>query len=258
MTDHSKEVRVFVAIAMRLYRDGVIEALLGHDDLAIVGRWNGETETRLIAAASPDVVLLNGWGATSTDVVSEFNRVVPRAQVVIVGIPDGEQHVVACAESGAAGFLTVDASINDLVAVIRGAVRGEVVCSPRSAAALMRRVAARAACDPEHGIDPEPSLTAREWEVIELIDMNFSNKAIANRLQIELSTVKNHVHNVLQKLEVTRRGEVSGRARRLRARSSVKLVGSPQSKHYDAGAQSPLQDSPSPASSLPELWAVES
>ena len=119
--------------------------------------------------------------------------------------------MVPLVEAGAAGYLTRDASLRDLFAALSSAVRDEVLCSPRIVASLARRLARLAE---QHATRPTPaSLTAREAEVVGLLDAGLSNKEIATRLCIELPTVKNHVHHILEKLHVNRRGEAAARLR---------------------------------------------
>lgn len=119
--------------------------------------------------------------------------------------PDSERDIVATAEAGIGGYVPPDASIEDLVEAVKHAARGEMICSPRVAAALARRIATLASNRPVGSA--APSLTAREMEVLELLEIGLSNKQIANRLSIRLATVKNHVHSILAKLNVRRRGE---------------------------------------------------
>jgi len=98
-------------------------------------------------------------------------------------------------------------------------VRGEAVCSPRVAGALLRRIAALAT---DGRSDRVPAhLTKREREIMGLIDEGLSNKEIAKRLRIEVATVKNHVHNILEKLQVHRRGEAAARVRAALPRRAV-------------------------------------
>ena len=89
-----------------------------------------------------------------------------------------------------------------------------VVFSPRLAGTLLRRIGALAR--ERHDDEPDVRLTARETQILALIDDGLANKEIASRLHISLPTVKNHVHNLLEKLDVTRRGEAVARARALR------------------------------------------
>jgi len=104
-----------------------------------------------------------------------------------------------------------DGTLADLRAVIESVARGEVVCSPRIAASLLRRIADLAA--EREPPPPELRLTSREIEIVELIDQGLSNKEIAQRLSIALPTVKNHVHSILDKLHVHRRAEAAARLR---------------------------------------------
>jgi DNA-binding NarL/FixJ family response regulator len=131
-----------------------------------------------------------------------MKRLVPGVPIVALGVPDVEGDVLACAEAGIAGYVTREASLEELVAVVRSAVQGELRCSPRIAAGLLRRLSALS----EHGPSaPRVRLTARQREIVRLIGQDLSNKEIAHRLGIEVATVKNHVHNLLEKLNVHRR-----------------------------------------------------
>src|SRR5262249_26135221 len=116
------------------------------------------------------------------------------------------------AEAGIHGYVTRDGSVNDVVVAIQSAVRGEVACSPRVAALLFQRVATLS--EATHGVQARPMLTRRELEIAGLITEGLSNKEIARSLRISSATVKNHVHNVLEKLQIRRRGEAAARLRR--------------------------------------------
>src|SRR2546421_13075479 len=138
-----------------------------------------------------------------------------------LSVREGEDHgdVLASAEAGAIAYVPREASLEDLVAVIECAVRGEAVCSPRVAGALLRRIAVLAT---DGRSDRVPArLTKREREIMGLIDEGLSNKEIAKRLRIEVATVKNHVHNILEKLQVHRRGEAAARVRAALPRRAV-------------------------------------
>jgi DNA-binding NarL/FixJ family response regulator len=104
-----------------------------------------------------------------------------------------------------AGFVGLDGSIADVVAAVQSAIRGELECSPRTAGMLLRRVSAASTLD---------ELTRREREIMRLMTDGLSNKQIARALDIRVATVKNHVHSILGKLGVQRRGEVAAGARK--------------------------------------------
>jgi DNA-binding NarL/FixJ family response regulator len=123
--------------------------------------------------------------------------------VVALAAPESEEDIIALAEAGVLGYVTRDESLDNLVTTIESVARDEMACSPWMATVLVRRVQALAAERP----GPTQRLTAREAEILELIAQGLSNKEIAARLFIEVTTVKNHVHNILEKLGVSRREE---------------------------------------------------
>ncbi len=166
---------------------------------------------RALRGQAPDVVLLDMAIPHNEWLVRALVAAVPGTRVVALAVPEIEREVLACAEAGVAGYVTRDASVEDVVAAVESAARGEVLCSPRMAATLFNRIATLALERSPASI--ESRLTARELEILDLIDQGLSNKEIARRLTIELSTVKNHVHNILDKLNVTRRGEAVARRR---------------------------------------------
>ena len=132
------------------------------------------------------------------------------APVVALGALADEEHVVALAELGVLGFVEPDADLDALVAAVAGAARGEAVFPPRIATTLLRRVSSLGVR--RRTVDAA-ALTMRESQVAGLIAEGLSNKEIAARLCIEVATVKNHVHNILEKLGVNRRFDAVARLR---------------------------------------------
>jgi len=124
--------------------------------------------------------------------------------MIVVGVPNTDENILSCIEEdGAAGYLLTDASLDDLVNNVQAVMRGETLCSPRIARLAFNRVfklmrQVNYYDRPHNGA----SLTRREAEIINLIEKGLSNKEIALQLHIELSTVKNHVHNILDKLQL--------------------------------------------------------
>jgi two-component system nitrate/nitrite response regulator NarL len=184
-------IRACVWSRTRLYREGLAESLCRFEHIDVVGVFGDDDETLAqLRDLGPSVVLLDTTFSEST---------------VALALGETESEIMDWAEAGVSGYVTRDASIAELANVVERVTRGEVVCSPKIAGSLFRRVSALASED-----RPGPTsarLTAREQEVVELIAEGLSNKEIAARLVIELATVKNHVHNILAKLNVGRRGE---------------------------------------------------
>lgn len=187
----------------------------------VVGATAAREEVSDIQALRPDVVLLDMETAESAAIARDVARLAPGIPVVALAVADVERDVLSCVEAGAAGYVSRDGSMDDLVAAIESAARGELHCSPRIAGSLLRRVASLAASRELE--PPVERLTSREAEVVRLIEQNLSNKQIATRLGIEVATVKNHVHNLLEKLNVHSRTDV---ARRVSSARQIRTTGS--------------------------------
>jgi DNA-binding NarL/FixJ family response regulator len=172
----------------------------GRIDIAHHAAFAEAVQTEVGAA---DVVLVD---ASQQRGAEAARRIVTwaKAPIVALAVPEDEAAVIALAEVGVLGFLEADADLDDLVAGIANAARNLATLPPRVATAVLGHVRGRAK---PYGDDSEP-LTVRERQVVDLIAEGLTNKEIAGRLQIEVATVKNHVHNILGKLEVSRRSEV--------------------------------------------------
>ena len=157
-----------------------------------------------VGSQEVDVLVVDAaWADDGLALVRDLSEKTTAA-IVILGAPDAERDVVAFAELGVAGFVERDASLDDLVSAVVTVAGGEGSLPPRIAGTLLDRFArlAHRQASPR-GAD----LTLREREVVDLIGGGLTNKEIAARLSIEIGTVKNHVHNILEKLQVSRRSE---------------------------------------------------
>lgn len=205
---------VLIVAGIRLYREGLALMLSQHPSLTVAALAADRDSARdYLARARADVVLLDLMTQDSALIARDLEHLFsPAPPVVALGMLETEQAMLSCVESGIAGLVRRDASLEELVDTVESAARGELRCSPHFAAALMRRVAALAAArESRLSID---RLTARECEIARLLQENLSNKEIAARLGIEVATVKNHVHNLLEKLKLHRRTDVARRVAR--------------------------------------------
>jgi DNA-binding NarL/FixJ family response regulator len=126
-------------------------------------------------------------------------------RTIVIGVPDKEEDILACIERvGAAGYLLMDARLDDLLNNIHAVMRGEALGSSRTANLPFNRMStlARRIDTGQAGTNNGTCLTRRETEIVSLIEVGLSNKEIAVRLNIEVSTVKNHVHNILDKFQL--------------------------------------------------------
>ena len=206
-------ISLVVIAPIRLFREGLVALFTECEGIevvaAAVAREDGLAHVRI---RRPDVVLVALGPGAHAPLVHELLETAPGTRVVMLGVTDDDPEVLPLAEAGVAGYVTTEASGAEIVSVVESVSRGEMPCSPRLAATLLRRVASLAQ---ERRVPSAlDELTAREREVVELLGEGLSNKEIANDLQIEVATVKNHVHNILEKLRVTRRTEAAALARR--------------------------------------------
>lgn len=199
-------MRVLVVAEIRLYRDGLAEALRRLPEVeGAVTADNGHSAVLAARTYGCDVVLLDMSVLDSAATARSLLTSMPSIKILALAVPDHESHVVACAEAGIAGYVARDASMQELVQALRSVLRGEAVCSARVTAGLLRHIAMQANARRASLVPPQ--LTRREQDVLTLIGGGLSNKEIARSLSIDISTVKNHVHNLLSKLGVACRAE---------------------------------------------------
>jgi two-component system nitrate/nitrite response regulator NarL len=200
---------------IRVYREGLAHLLAQQRSINVVGAAAGLHElTDLLATAPVDVILfdlaVDGGLATLRRLGSNIEP-----KVVVLGLSDDEEHIIACARAGIAGYITQDSSLQELMQRIREAIVGEFTCSPRVVAKLVRSLTLSAFL--ENRQSAAVRLTQREREILQLIERGLSNKEISRQLNIQLATVKNHVHNILEKLAVRRRDDAVRAAHSMKA-----------------------------------------
>jgi two-component system, NarL family, nitrate/nitrite response regulator NarL len=204
-------LRVVIASDVRVYRDGLARILADRPDVELAGASPLAFAAERAERLRPRVLLADSAAVRDGRLVREVCEASPETLVVAFAVDEREDEVVACAEAGAAAYVPRDASVEELVQILAGAAGGELLCPPKMAASVFRRVGALAA-DGKARVEGPP-LTAREAEIGDLLAQGMSNKQIARELSIRVSTVKNHVHNVLEKMRVSRRGEAAARVR---------------------------------------------
>lgn len=203
-------VRVFVASDVRVYREGVSRLVATEDGLDLAGAAStAESPARLRHGAQPDVILIDAILCADLVVAREISSAAGEARVVALVAPDHEDDLLGWTGAGVSGFLSWEASSHELVEILRRAARGESPCSADIVDAFLRRAREKSGED----CALEGSLTTRQAQIAELVADGLSNKAIASRLSIELATVKNHVHRILEKLGVHSRGEAAAKLR---------------------------------------------
>jgi two-component system nitrate/nitrite response regulator NarL len=207
----SDATRVFILSDVRLFRDGVALLLLRGASVAVVGAASVGDASELIAQLRPDVVLLDATLRNVPGCAQRLREVLKGIKIVAFALGELDDDVIACAEIGISAFVCRDGSHTDLLAAIDQARRGEFVVSPRHAALLLGCIAELAELRSQ--APATGNLTRREREIVPLIERGLSNKEIARQLAVGTATIKNHVHNILSKMQLRRRGEIAARAR---------------------------------------------
>ena len=202
-------IRTLVVAELRLYREGLASVLRSTEDIEVAGIARGDQQAvRAAERLRPDVVLVDMAMVDNNRLIRALVRRVPSAKIIAIGLPESVRSVIPCVEAGIAAYVGRDSSLDDLVETLRRTMKGETECPPVIVASLFRRVASLATR--RHDETPVGRLTRRESQIASLIASGLSNKEIAGQLQIEVSTVKNHVHSVFEKLHVARRTQIAG------------------------------------------------
>jgi DNA-binding NarL/FixJ family response regulator len=199
-------LRVLIVDDHDLFRTG-LRNLLEEQGVHIIGEAaSGAEAVKLVREMAPDVVVmdLNMPGMGGVEATRHITTFSPLTRVVMLTISDQDNDVMDAILAGACGYLLKDSSIQDLMAGIRAASHGESLISPIIAAKVLQRVRATST-QPEIANTIRAELSDREIEVLKLIANGKDNAVIAAELHISPKTVKNHISNILMKLQIDNR-----------------------------------------------------
>ena len=202
-------MRVLVATDLRLYRESLGELLAREERWSVTAAGDAALAFARIQEDETDVILLDMAMPGAPELAAALGPTNPTVRIVALAVLPTEPVVLRCAEAGVVGYALREASAEDLLGATRSAAGGELRCPAVIAGILRRHLTGQAQGD--HTRAAPPALTRREREIVPLLDQGLDNKAIARTLGIEVATVKNHVHNILEKLQVHRRGEAAAR-----------------------------------------------
>lgn len=202
---------VLVCHRDRLYRESLSRAIGQHPRVEQV--WNADS-LAAFEGICPDVILID-LELPDRSGLDQARRARDRyadGRVLMTGCSDLEDEVVACVEAGAFGCVPDGASLDELLRHVVAVADGKVLCPPDVVARVFSRLNERASTR-RFEVRLLVRLTPREIEILHLLDQSLTNKEIGERLGIRLQTVKNHVHNILDKLKLDSRGEAARYAR---------------------------------------------
>jgi DNA-binding NarL/FixJ family response regulator len=201
-------IRVLIVEEVRAICEMIATVLRAEADMDVVGCATNAEEA-VAGLGQCDVALVNTTlnNDTSARLIRNLRKLSPKVKIVVMGLARSQHAILQCIEAGVSGYVLKDSPLDDLFKNIRAAYNNEALVSPPIAAALMSYGAELVGFDPasEHVLCAPQSLTRREREVLSLVQQGLTNQEIAESLVIELGTVKNHVHNILRKLNVNSR-----------------------------------------------------
>jgi DNA-binding NarL/FixJ family response regulator len=211
-TRHGDPIRALIVDDHALFRRGLEMVLGAEDDIEVVGQASDGAEAVEKAGESlPDVVLMDIRMPRSSGIEAcrKMKEVAPSAKIVMLTISDEEEDLFEAIRAGASGYLLKDIPLDEVADVVRAVHGGQSLINPSMAAKLLTEFAALASREEEGRSQqvPAPRLTDREIEVLQLVARGMNNRDIAKELFISENTVKNHVRNILEKLQIHSRME---------------------------------------------------
>jgi len=226
-----RRLRIFILSDVRLYREGLALLLAQQQSIEVVGSASATLAIGDIVELQPDIVLLDASVVDVRALARRIRDVTSDSKLVAFAICEIDEEVIGCVEAGIVAYVRRESSSEEMVDILHQAARGNFACPPQLTNSLFRYIAASSA--KQHGLNkvvPEKDvtdfmLTRREREIIPFIEQGLTNKEIARSLGVGPSTIKNHVHNILEKLQLRRRGEIAAQMRQTQSRFIPNAIG---------------------------------
>jgi len=203
-------IRVLVVDDHALFRRGLQMVLEQEPDIEVVGEASDGAEAVTTAAETlPDIVLMDVRMPKrgGIDACTSIHETVPSAKIIMLTISDEEADLYDAIKAGAMGYLLKEISIEEVASAIRAVHGGQSLISPSMASKLLTEFASMIKKTDDRQQVPTPRLTDREMEVLKLVAKGMNNRDIAKQLFISENTVKNHIRNILEKLQLHSRME---------------------------------------------------
>ncbi|SCX07028.1 DNA-binding response regulator, NarL/FixJ family, contains REC and HTH domains [Mycolicibacterium fluoranthenivorans] len=207
-----RDVRILIVDDCTVFREYLAAVLAAHGAPPPVAAWDLASLVAAFEAKLPRIMLLNNATRDSAMLLRQAMKLNPNVRVVVLGLSeDDEPGIIQYAEAGVAGYHTRGETLEDLLVLIHKVAAGGSLFSPRISAILLHRLSTLAS-------QRRPAakglvLTAREIQILRMLEMGLTNRDIAEQLRIAVHTVKNHVHSLLTKLGVRTRAQAAARAR---------------------------------------------
>jgi DNA-binding NarL/FixJ family response regulator len=203
-------IRVLVVDDHALFRRGLQMVLEQEPDIEVVGEaGDGAEAVERVSETTPDIVLMDVRMPKrgGIDSCTAIKDAVPSCKIIMLTISDEEADLYDAIKAGASGYLLKEISIEEVAEAIRAVHGGQSLISPSMASKLLSEFASMIKKTDERQQVPTPRLTDREMEVLKLVAKGLNNRDIAKQLFISENTVKNHIRNILEKLQLHSRME---------------------------------------------------
>lgn len=209
-------MRILIVDDHILFREGLTGLLQSQEDMDVIGECGSVNESIALALQlQPDVILMDYSlpDGTGLDATQAILAQAPETKIIFLTVHDNDERMISALRAGAKGYLLKNLSVNKLLASLRALERGEAAISRVMMARVLEEFSQSTPPSPS---DPSPlvGLTAREIEVLQELATGMTNQEIAMRLFISENTVKNHIHNILEKLGLHNRREAIEFARK--------------------------------------------
>ena len=200
-------IRIFIVDDHVILRDGIVSIFDALPDFEVVGEAGSvASAVKVVQASQPDLILMDFSlpDGTGLDATKQILAAYPQTNVVFLTVHEEDDRLFAAVRSGAKGYLLKNIPASEMVARLRGLSQGNPAMAPAQSSRILSEFAKTTLSKPA---DQEEMtlLTKRELEVLHLIVIGASNREIAGQLYISVHTVKNHVHNILNKLQADNR-----------------------------------------------------
>ena len=198
----ARALRVLVIAGVKAYREALVAALNLHDQVHAYGHpLDLPTLFKEVELSRPEVVVVDVSAIRGLETIAALRSHQVEIPVIALGVGSEPMDIIVCAEAGAAGYVLAEASVEEVITAIDDVLSGRLPCTPTIAFDLFRMLGTTR---PRQRLDTV-EFTPREQQVLQLLGSGRSNKEIARCLGIAVSTVKNHVHHILEKSGVCSR-----------------------------------------------------
>ncbi|MBX3011449.1 MAG: response regulator transcription factor [Caldilineaceae bacterium] len=207
-------IRILIVDRIHLAGEALAVVLDKESDLTVIAVvHSAEQALQQLGKKECDLILANAhlYEESALQLIEEVKAAYPQLKAIVLGLADSEAVIMRYIEAGASGYTLLQDSLDELRIRIRATFNQEAFVAPEVAAALMDRIANLSEILEDVGVVPEQydELTEREREILNLIATGLTNQAIADQLFIEVGTVKNHIHSIFDKLNVSSRKDAA-------------------------------------------------